>query len=117
VTTVADTLQSITEATRVVESNNSLFRNVSQAAITAIVMGIWGAVVMTIFVWSLWNAAGATEFVCNTPPAQGAAVGTDCTNGWVATAEQLKDVFTFGLLPFVTLVIGFYFGQQATTDV
>ena len=52
--------------------------------------------------------------MCNTPPMQGATIGTDCTNGWIATRDQLKDVFTFGVLPFLTLVIGFYFGQKSS---
>lgn len=113
-TQFAETLQAITDATATVADNDSLFRQIPQVVIAAIVVVVWGLTIAAIVVWTIWNGLGSSQFICNTPPASGSGPGTDCINGWTATKDQLKDVFTFGVLPFVTLVLGFYFGQQST---
>lgn len=114
-TQLATTLDAITDASATIDANDSLFHRISQTVIAAVVVIVWGVVIATIIAWTLKSSKGSTEFICNTPPSGGGELGTDCTNGWVATRDQLKDVFTFGVLPFLTLVIGFYFGQKSST--
>lgn len=114
-TQLAATLDAITDASATIDANDSLFHRISQTVIAAVVVVVWGVVILTIIGWTLINSKGGTEFICNTPPTGGTGLGTDCTNGWVATKDQLKDVFTFGILPFLSLVIGFYFGQKSST--
>ena len=98
----------------VVNNNDTLFHNISQTVIAAVVLLVWGVTIIAILAWTIARGKGSGDFLCNTPPMQGATIGTDCTNGWIATRDQLKDVFTFGVLPFLTLVIGFYFGQKSS---
>jgi len=112
---LAETIDAISEADNVVASHDSLFRSIPQALIALVVVIVWGLTIFLIFSWTLGTGKGTDSFICNTPPAPGSSLGTDCTNGWIATRDQLKDVFTFGVLPFLTLVIGFYFGQKSST--
>lgn len=110
----ADALDAVNTANNVVQGNESLFRNISQTVIAAVVVGIWGFAIVAMVFWTLNSGEGSGSFVCNTPPVSGTELGTDCTNAWVATRDQLKDVFTFGVLPFLTLVVGFFFGQKSS---
>lgn len=113
-TDVAAALSAVSDAQATVTANDSLLQRISQTVIAAIVVVVWGVSVILLFAWTLTSGESSGDFICNTPPAEGATIGTDCTNGWNATKDQLKDIFTFAVLPFVTLVIGFYFGQKSS---
>ncbi len=111
---LVETLKAVNKADIVVSNNDILLRNISQTVIAAIVLLVWAGTIIAILAWTIAKGKGSGEFVCNTPPVKDATVGTDCTNGWIATRDQLKDVFTTGILPFLTLVMGFYFGQKSS---
>jgi hypothetical protein len=116
-TDVTQALWDITEANQTIESNESLFDRIPQAVIAVVVVGVWAAAVILMFSVILNAGLGNDQYVCNTPPAGTATIGSDCTNGAVFTREQLKDVFTFAVLPLVTLVFGFYFGQKSKSTI
>lgn len=103
-------LAAISSASSTIADNDSTIKARSQRVIAIIVVVVWGVVVLSLFAWSILGGLGKDEFVCSGPASAKTAI--QCTNGWTETKDQLKDVFAYAVVPFVTLILGFYFGQS-----
>jgi hypothetical protein len=89
----------------------SRFESVSRLGIGIAVIIVWAAVVLSIAIWTI---ADSDEFVCSRPgDAASADYQGECESGFDATKDSLQNLLTVGVLPLVTLVLGFYFGKQS----
>ena len=77
--------------------------------VTITLLVIYAVAVVGIGAWAVF---GTPEFICETK------VDTSCLSGWSETKTVLEDTFTTGVLPLVTLAIGYYFGKgkEQTAD-
>jgi hypothetical protein len=86
------------------------FESVSRLGIGLVVIVIWAVVVLSIAIWTI---ADSDDYVCSRPgDAAAADYQGECVNGFSATKDSLQNLLTVGVLPLVTLVLGFYFGKQ-----
>jgi hypothetical protein len=108
---VGAALAAISSAESTIADNDSTIKARSQRIIAILVLVVWGIAVIALFGWSIAAGLGRNEFVCDGPANPKLTV--KCTNGWTETKDQLKDVFTYAVVPFVTLILGFYFGQSS----
>lgn len=105
-------LAAISSAEATIADNDSTIRARSQRVIAILVIVVWGVAVGALFYWSMFmGGMGKDEFVCSAPA--NSKITVQCTNGWTSTKDQLKDVFAYAVVPFVTLVLGWYAGQSS----
>lgn len=107
------TLTALAEAREEIDQNDSALRTRAQVIITSVVMAIWALAAIATLGWIIWSAVSGPEFICDTPASNGSTTGSDCTNRWNYATGQFKEVYAYAILPFVTLVIGFFFGQKS----
>ena len=96
--------------TALAETDSSLAG--SQQVLSKLVFGVWGFAVIAMILWALTSRIGVT-FICDKPTTPG--VTASCTNAWISGRDDLKDIFLFAVLPFITALMGFYFGASSAT--
>lgn len=113
----AETAEAIADANRIVEdaerdANTSSF--VDQASWTLIgivTIVVWAGAVAVTGYFILFQSP---DFVCTGPDSTPTSSYTSaCENGWTVASEQMFDLLATFVLPVVTLVLGYYFGQLA----